>query len=256
MYNGIVKITEVVAEGKDITTLRFALPTAAKAGQFVMVWIPGVDEIPMSLSYLHGGITVKKIGEATAALAALQVGDQIGIRGPYGNGWTLPEEGRILCVGGGVGTAPVLAAAEAINDPARVDVVLGARNEGEVIFIKRAEALAQQVQISTDDGSLGIKGTAVAVAERMMTEQKYAAVLGCGPEIMNKFLLQVCLAKQVPVQLSLERIMKCGAGLCGSCVINGRRVCADGPVFTGEEISAMPEFATSKRDHAGRCLKF
>ena len=148
-----------------------------------------------------------------------------------------------------------MAAAEAVNNPERIDIVLGARNSGEVIFIERAKFLSNNVRISTDDGSLGIKGTAVAVADAMMKEQKYDVVLGCGPEIMNKYLLKACEENGVPVQLSLERIMKCGAGLCGSCVINGRRVCADGPVFTGDEVKKMSEFSVSKRDHAGRCVK-
>ena len=111
MYNEVVSVKEVVTEGKDITTLRFDLNTKVKPGQFLMVWIPGVDEIPMSVSYLSGGITIKNIGEATAALSSLKPGDKLGIRGPYGNGWTIPE-GKILCVGGGVGTAPIMVAAE------------------------------------------------------------------------------------------------------------------------------------------------
>lgn len=254
MYNEVVSVKEVVTEGKDITTVRFDLNTEVKAGQFMMVWIPGVDEIPMSVSYLSGGITVKSIGEATAALASLKRGDKLGIRGPYGNGWTIPE-GKILCVGGGVGTAPIMAAAEAVNNADRIDIVLGARNSGEVIFIERAKSLSNDVRISTDDGSLGIKGTAVALADAMMKEKKYDAVLGCGPEIMNKYLLKACEENGVPVQLSLERIMKCGTGLCGSCAINGLRVCADGPVFTGDEVKRMSEFSVSKRDHAGRCVK-
>ncbi len=254
MYNEVVSVKEVVIEGKDITTLRFDLNCEVKPGQFLMVWIPGVDEIPMSVSYLSGGVTVKNIGEATAALSSLKPGDKLGVRGPYGNGWTIPE-GKILCVGGGVGTAPIMAAAEAVNNPDRIDIVLGARNSGEVIFIERAKSFSNNVRISTDDGSLGIRGTAVAVADAMMKEQKYDVVLGCGPEIMNKYLLKACEENGVPVQLSLERIMKCGAGLCGSCVINGLRVCADGPVFTGDEVRKMSEFSVSKRDHAGRCVK-
>lgn len=255
MYSEVVTVKEVVTEGTDITTVRFDLNSDVKPGQFLMVWIPGVDEIPMSISYLSGGITVKNIGEATSAISSLNVGDKIGIRGPYGNGWTIPE-GKILCVGGGVGTAPIMAAAEAVNDPDRIDIVLGARSSGEVIFIDRAKSLSNNLKISTDDGSLGIKGTAVAVADAMMKDQRYDVVLGCGPEIMNKYLLKACEENNVPVQLSLERIMKCGTGLCGSCVIDGLRVCADGPVFRGDEVKKMSEFSVSKRDHAGRCVKF
>jgi dihydroorotate dehydrogenase electron transfer subunit len=89
----------------------------------------------------------------------------------------------------------------------------------------------------------------------MMKEKSYVLVLGCGPEVMNRFLLKACQENNVPCQLSLERLMKCGAGLCGSCVIDGRRVCADGPVFTGEEIAAMNEFGKCKRDDAGLRVK-
>jgi dihydroorotate dehydrogenase electron transfer subunit len=89
------------------------------------------------------------------------------------------------------------------------------------------------------------------LADRMMKEKRYDAVLGCGPEIMNRYLLTVCQENGVPCQLSLERLMKCGSGLCGSCVIDGLRVCADGPVFDGLVVARMSEFGKSKRDDAG-----
>ncbi len=256
MFSKVVTISERVEEGTGITTLRFPLDTPVRAGQFVMVWIPGVDEVPMSVSFSGpmAGITVKEVGEATRALSALRPGGQIGIRGPYGRCWDLPP-GRVLCVGGGVGMAPIMSAVEAINDPSRVDVAIGARNAGEIIFEGRARAASGDVRITTDDGSYGLKGTVVALADRMMKEKRYDMVLGCGPEVMNKYLLKACQENQVPCQLSLERLMKCGAGLCGSCVIDGRRVCVEGPVFSGEEIEKMSEFGKCKRDDAGLPVK-
>jgi dihydroorotate dehydrogenase electron transfer subunit len=250
------RVRERIVAGKGITTLLFDAPMKAKAGQFVMVWIPRVDEIPMSLSQIgdQAGITVKEVGEATRALSGLLPGDLVGLRGPYGNGWDLAAR-RILCVGGGVGMAPIITAAEAIGDPARVNVAIGARNKGEIIFEERARAASNDVRITTDDGSYGLKGTVVGLADAMMKEKRYDMVLGCGPEIMNKFLLKACEENGVPCQLSLERLMKCGAGLCGSCVIDGLRVCADGPVFTGEQVARMSEFCRCKRDDAGLRVK-
>lgn len=252
MHGDAVRIRQRTEEGKGITTLRFPMQAKVRPGQFIMVWIPGVDEIPMSVSFIGtmAGITVKEVGEATKALSSLKEGDVLGVRGPYGNGWQLPP-GRVLCVGGGVGMAPIMTAVEGIADRARVDVAIGARNAGEVIFEERAHQASDDVRTTTDDGSYGLKGTVVALADQMIKEKRYDVVLGCGPEIMNRFLLKACKENSVPCQLSLERLMKCGAGLCGSCVINGLRVCADGPVFTGEQVERMSEFGKWKRDDSG-----
>ncbi len=252
MSGEAVRIARRVQEGKGITTLRFSYGRSARPGQFLMVWVPGVDEIPMSVSYGGElmGITVKEVGDATRALSALKEGDVLGVRGPYGNGWSLPA-GRVLCVGGGVGMAPIMTAMESIADSTRVDVAIGARNVSEIIFEDRARKVSDDVRVTTDDGSYGLKGTVVALADQMMKEMRYDVVLGCGPEVMNRFLLKACKENAVPCQLSLERLMKCGAGLCGSCVINGLRVCAEGPVFTGEQVERMSEFGRCKRDDAG-----
>jgi dihydroorotate dehydrogenase electron transfer subunit len=247
------RVRERIQSGKGITTLIFEAQMEARAGQFVMVWLPGVDEVPMSLSKIgrRAVITVKEIGEATRALSNLHPGDLVGLRGPYGNGWDLSAQ-RILAVGGGVGMAPIITAVEAVGDSSRVDVVIGARTAGEVIFEERARRAAGDVRAITDDGTYGEKGTAVALADKMMRKNRYDMVLGCGPEVMNRYLLKACQENRVKCQLSLERLMKCGAGLCGSCVVDGLRVCADGPVFCGEQVAKMTEFGKWKRDDAGR----
>jgi len=85
----------------------------------------------------------------------------------------------------------------------------------------------------------------------MMAERSYDAVLGCGPEIMLRYLLPACKEAKMPCQVSLERLMKCGSGLCGSCVVDGLRVCADGPVFFDHEIENMAEFGRCKRTASG-----
>ena len=100
-----VTITKIVEETPSIRTFVFDREIAARPGQFVMVWVPGVDEVPMALSS-PSSITVQKVGDATAALFAMHEGDRIGIRGPYGNGFAV--SGRTLVVGGGVGASPLL----------------------------------------------------------------------------------------------------------------------------------------------------
>jgi dihydroorotate dehydrogenase electron transfer subunit len=254
--NEVVTVKEVVPEGKGITTIRFELDRTARPGQFFMVWVPGVDEVPMSVSYTGKvkGITVREVGAATKALSALRGGDRIGIRGPYGRGFA-PPKNKFLVVGGGTGIAAVMPAVEIANEREIVDVALGARNESEIIFEARARKASDNVQVSTDDGSKGYHGTVVAMVDEMLSKGNYGQVIACGPEKMLYYLLQVCQKYGVECQMSLERYMKCGSGLCGSCVIDGKRVCADGPVFFGREIGDMLEFAKSKRDEAGRLIR-
>jgi dihydroorotate dehydrogenase electron transfer subunit len=252
----IATITSVARETADITTLRFYDETEVRPGQFYMVWIPGIDEIPMSASYTiaEKGITVKNVGEATKALGDLKVHDRIGIRGPYGNGYEIPA-GKVLIAGGGTGMASLLPAAEMIADRDRVDVLIGAKTESEILLLERARMASKEVQVSTDDGSMGEKGTVVDLVQEHLGKKRYDMVLGCGPERMLSALLKVCDDASVECQLSLERFMKCGAGLCGSCVIDGIRVCREGPVFSSIELRKMKEFGSSKRDECGRSIK-
>jgi dihydroorotate dehydrogenase electron transfer subunit len=246
-----VSVAAITEEAENVLTLRFDWDQLAAPGQFVMVWLPDVDEVPMSLSYIGGrkGITVKEVGEATRALISLQVGDRFVVRGPYGRGYHLPQ-GKILAVGGGTGMASLLPAMERI--PAqRVDTAIGARTAKELIFEERAKGTSSNVRVSTDDGSKGLHGNAVQLAEEMMDAYDYKAVIACGPEKMLYYLHQLCVEKGIPHQMSLERYMKCGAGLCGSCAIDGKRVCREGPVFSGEELKDMKEFGWQRRDECG-----
>ena len=250
-----VTIASRIGEADGVVTLRFPWSAPASPGQFVMVWMPGVDEIPMSLSYLGDmkGVTVKAIGEATKRLTSMGVGDRFVVRGPYGHGYIQPK-GKILAVGGGTGMASLLPAMERIPT-ANVDTAIGARSLNELLFEERAKRTSSNVRTSTDDGSKGYHGNAVQLAKEMMDATKYDMVIACGPEKMLYYLHQLCLERNVPCQMSLERYMKCGAGLCGSCAIDGMRVCKEGPVFTGEELKQLSEFGRTRRDECGRAIK-
>ena len=102
---------------------------------------------------------------------------------------------------------------------------------------------------------MGFHGNAVQLMRQKLEEKKYDCVIACGPPIMLKFLYLACKELGMKCQLSLERHMKCGAGACGCCVIDGLRVCKDGPVFTGEQIALMPEFGTVRRDECGVIIR-
>ncbi len=244
-----VKIIGKMKESRDTCTLEFKWDVPASPGQFVMVWVPGIDEIPMSLSKVGRikSITVKNVGKATAALHEMQAGDYLRVRGPYGKGYSLKKDKKILAVMGGVGTASLIPAVKETG----CDVIIGARSKDEIILEDAAKRYSKNVWISTDDGSKGFHGNAVQLAKEKMAAKRYDLVIGCGPEVMLYFLYQACKESNIGCQLSLERYMKCGAGVCGSCVMDELRVCKDGPVFNSKQLESLKDFGKRKRDECG-----
>ncbi|MCD6523335.1 MAG: dihydroorotate dehydrogenase electron transfer subunit [Candidatus Diapherotrites archaeon] len=244
------KILEIKQETPTIKT--FTLDTALEGtpGQFVMVWVPGVDEIPISISNFDPlQITVKEVGEATKALHKKRIGDYIGIRGPYGNGFGLVGE-RVLVVGGGVGIAPLRTLMK--NKNKQFTVVLGAQTKSEIFFEEDFKRNAD-VFVCTDDGSYGKKAFATQLAEELIQNNRYDMVVACGPEIMLKYLFGITEKHKINAQFSMERWMKCGVGLCGHCSLDptGWRVCKEGPVFSSEQLRKVTEFFRYKRDQSG-----
>lgn len=203
-------------------------------GNFCMVWIRDVDEIPLGCSY-ENGVTFQVVGEATEALARLSEGDGVGIRGPLGRPFTLPEKGeKILIIAGGIGAAPLAPLAEAAKAAgASVTTILGARSAADIVFEQRFAACGD-VLLTTDDGSKGRKGFVTHVlAETDLSD--ISRIYVCGPEMMMKFTLDILIQKEAvdKAEFSMERYFKCGIGVCGACCIDtlGLRVCRDGPVF-------------------------
>jgi len=246
--NETVLIKRIRKESSDVMSIFFDWEAEARPGQFVMVCIPGVDEVPMSLSSIgqEKSISVKAIGETTRLLHTLREGDPINIRGPYGNGFQ--TQGKLLIIGGGVGMAAMMPLLRLTG----ADLVMGARKEDELVFLDECQHLSQNVRVSTDDGSAGFHGNAVQLMNQVLDEESYDMVAACGPEVMLYYLHQACLERGMDCQLSLERFMKCGVGLCGSCVIDGRCVCSEGPVFDSASLEKLKEFGKFKRDAAGR----
>jgi len=252
---------EIVSPTVKAFTFRDRPCAKARPGQFIMLWIPGVDEIPLSIFDVDRGgaevsVAVKRVGEATEALHKMKAGDLIGVRGPFGNGFTI-KGGKALLVGGGVGMAPLtFLAKELANQKAsKVVIVVGAKTKEELIFLDRLKGLCgeENVLATTEDGSYGVKGLASTLAESAMAKEKFDVIYTCGPELMTRAVLECAERLGVYAEASLERIMRCAVGICGSCVIGKYRVCRDGPVFNINQLKTVKgEFGVWKRDFNGK----
>ncbi|MEM3729063.1 MAG: dihydroorotate dehydrogenase electron transfer subunit [Candidatus Bathyarchaeia archaeon] len=257
------RLLSVKTESPTVKTFTFKdrLCAKAKPGQFLMLWIPSVDEIPLSIFDTNEreglvSVAVKRVGEATQALHSKKVGDIIGVRGPFGNSFT-PGIGRILMVGGGIGIAPLLFLAKklASSKKARITVVIGAKTKSELLFLKELRELCGGANLlaSTEDGSYGVKGVASNLVEAVLAREKFDTVYACGPERMIRKIFDQCEKRGVHMEASLERLMRCAIGICGSCVIGRCRVCRDGPIFNTEQLRRVKdEFGLWKRDFDGK----
>ena len=254
----IETIKQETSTVKTITVIAQSIARESNPGQFVMVWDPGVDEIPISIAHVSPDGTVElaiaDVGDCSHRLQQKQVGDVVGLRGPYGTGFTITGQ-RIGMVAGGYGAAPLRFAAEraCVKDKA-VTLFAGAQRRAELLYLTAFRALGCEVRVATEDGSAGYHGLVTELFEEQLAAgEAFDQVLSCGPELM---LLRVCeLTKKVklPTQLSVERIIKCSCGACGACDLGGYLVCKDGPVFPAE-VLAQTEFGRWKRAKSGKRL--
>jgi len=225
----------------------------AEPGQFVMLWIPGVNEKPFGVSKTDPlTLTISCVGDFTEKLCAKKPGDKLGYRGPFGNGFTLVGK-KALLVAGGYGASPLrLLAEKARARGMAVTVVLGAKTAADVVLKKEFDSLGCLTVVTTDDGTAGLKGLCTDAACGILSKENFDCVYSCGPEKMMKRLGEECVARNVPCQLSLERFFKCGLGVCGQCAIDGLLVCRDGPVFDAKTVLATKDFGKVKRDASGK----
>jgi len=207
----------------------------------VDIWVPGVDEIPMSVSDYHNGelrIVFRVVGEGTKALTGAP--RFVGVKGPLGRGFDASKYSRVLFVAGGTGVAPLPYLARILKSSGgRVDVVWGVRTASELFDIRRIAGFRSlgEVFTATEDGSAGFRGTAVDLALRISERGGWDVVVGVGPKPMLRALCRA-LSKRFEVYVSLEAYVKCGLGACGSCVLKPLPLllCVHGPVFRCEEV--------------------
>jgi dihydroorotate dehydrogenase electron transfer subunit len=224
-----------------------------------MVWIRDVDEIPMGICYHDDkemGMTVKRVGEATDALQALQPGDYVGLRGPFGNGFTLNCKNPLL-IGGGIGMAPLRYLTKTLlHKGSDVTLLVAAKTESELLLYDYDSRASNsfRLEIATDDGSRGFEGLATELADSLLKKHDFDRIYACGPELMMASLLELALDYGLPLEASLERYMKCGCGICGTCAMDpqGLMVCVDGPVLPGKKLRQIDEFGSYTRDSTGQ----
>jgi dihydroorotate dehydrogenase electron transfer subunit len=225
------------------------LGTEPRPLQFVNIWIPGVDEVPMSISHYEEKrlyVLFKVVGEGTRSLRD-RVGF-FGVKGPLGNGLLLSGYRRVLFVAGGAGVAPLpLLARHAEECGVELDAVWGVKKSSELFNVKSLAPSVRAVYYATEDCGVGYCGTAAELAKRILSssEREYDLVVSVGPKSM---LLEICRAAQglLRVLVSLEALVKCGLGACGSCTLKPlpKLLCVDGPVFECSEVVRHLEWAS------------
>jgi len=251
----VLEIKSIVKENRKTTTFFFYKNIEAEPGQFVMVWIPGLDEKPFAVTFTDPlGITVTKVGPFSSKLHQMYEGQKLGIRGPYGHGFKL--KGKKICiVSGGYGIIPLSFLVEkTLTKNYEVTVIVGAKTKDDLFFLERLKK--SKLIITTDDGSAGMKGFATDALKEELKKETYDCVYTCGPEIMMRKVFEICEDHGIECQASLERYMKCGFGVCGQCCIDDLMVCKDGPVFNSEQLRRLTEFGVFGRDESGSKIYF
>jgi len=277
LYNiKTVKILKIVKESNKIKTIIFNSQQLGlrniikpKPGQFIMIWVPEIDEKPMSISGYDdlGNISfsVKDVGACTKKIHELKVGDFIGVRGPLGNYFTIPKDRKteIILVGGGIGMAPLKCLADKLKkENYNFTIIEGATCNNSIIYknyFKKYKKNLCRFIITTDDGSTEYKGNASKIFSDYLLKnpkQDYAniVVYTCGPEKMIYEIFKTCEKYSIKLQASLERMMRCGCGICGLCAVDplGLLVCKDGPIFDSATLRQINDFGKFKRDITGQ----
>ncbi len=264
----IVVIKEMRADTQDVTTFRVTKPGGGKPfehmpGQCAMISVPPLGEAIFSITssptqkdFIE--FSVKRCGEVTEYLHSLEVGSEIGVRGPYGNNFPVDDvlKGKdLLFIGGGIGLAPIRSVINYVmdnrEDYGKVDILYGSRTPGDLvqsedIFENWPSRPNTKVHLTVDhetkgwDGHVGFVPS--YIKEIGFSTDKVALI--CGPPIMIKYSLQTLLEigfKKEQIYTTLELKMKCGVGKCGRCNIGDKYVCKDGPVFRCDEIDELPD---------------
>lgn len=248
-----LRLTVEEAWGKGMRVLRLGGSIDATPGQFVEVLVPGVGEKPFSLAGSSPILLlVKPVGPVSTAIASLSEGGELFVRGPYGNGWV--PSSRSCVVGGGSGVAPVHFAAKLFGSKI-ARAFIGGRTASDIPLHDEISA-AVETHASTEDGSLGLRGLVTDAMRARISDLMGGEFMNCGPEMMmvNAAKLESSVTPPDKIFCVLERYTKCGIGLCGSCALDGYRVCVDGPVFPYSELLRGRDFGRFKRSASGRLV--
>ncbi|MCE5194957.1 MAG: FAD/NAD(P)-binding protein [Nitrospiraceae bacterium] len=259
----IIKVTQMTPHEKFFhLVLEGGESLDHEPGQFIMVSVVGVGEVPVSVcsSPSRRGsfdLCVRAVGKVTRSLHKLEAGDVIGVRGPYGVGFPIRilEGNDLLIVAGGLGIAPLRSLINYVLDNRRdfgnVHILLGCKSPNDMLFVDELGEWQKRMDVhyecTVDNaapdwaGNVGLITTLLPGVD-IEPERTFAVVVG--PPVMYKFVIKELLAKNIPerqILVSFERHMKCGMGKCGRCQIQGIYCCQDGPVFNYEKIKDLSE---------------
>lgn len=255
------KIINVEKENATVSTMVLRLPEQKKfqfrAGQFMMIGLPGFGECPISFSSnpkdseKQFSITVRAVGELTKRLTGLKKGDSVLARGPFGNGF--PEvTGKLVLISGGCGVAPLMAVYEENKNrkDLQLQFFIGCRNEGSLIFSKKLAEIKKhsQLTVSLEQKKLlklGFKSGSVVEAVGKADLPADAKVFICGPTVMYPAIAKILIGKKIDpknIFMSLEKRMYCGVGVCEHCAIGTKYVCKDGPVFSYDFLKQFEKY--------------
>jgi dihydroorotate dehydrogenase electron transfer subunit len=266
-YQTIILANLEIAPGYwQMRILAPGFAAVAKSGQFVMLRpeqaLPTMLRRPFGIfrtgclppecaglpprEYME--ILYKVVGQGTKIMSELHAGDRVELLGPLGRGFTIAETSCAkLLVGGGIGLVPLFMLAEAlIRKGHQVRLLMGGRTRDDILAVTEFERLGVETYVSTDDGSLGEEGFVTRVLERKLDKYPCAEVFACGPMPMLAAVEQICSARNVSLQVSLEAHMACGVGACLGCVVKGAGhsegqpnylcTCKEGPVFDAGQL--------------------
>jgi NAD(P)H-flavin reductase len=261
MLPRVFRVTGKHSESNDTVTLQFTAaddgPSIAfSPGQFTMVYVFGVGEVPLSISgdpdrpesLVH---TVRAVGAVTNAICALEPGDTVGIRGPFGVGWPDVRNSDVLVIAGGIGLAPVRPlirhALNHRNEYSRVGLAYGSRSPSDLLYRDELTAWHDSdeidLQVTVDHGDStwrGCIGVVTPLIRRFRYINDETTAIVCGPEIMMRIVARALEDRGMDAEkiyVSIERNMKCGIGLCGHCQFGSDFVCTNGPVFPYAEVA-------------------
>lgn len=245
------KIVDKEYFSENVVKLEVEAPLIARsrrAGHFVIVKMGEKGErIPLTIATSDsekGTITlvIQAMGVSSKKICALEVGDCItDLVGPLGQPTHIEKYGTVICAGGGVGIAPMLPIIEAMKKAGnKVIAVLAARNKDLVILEDQVGKYADEVIVTTDDGSYGMKGVITAGVEMVINREQVDLCVTIGPAIMMKFVSLLTKKYEIPTMASLNTIMVDGTGMCGACRISvggkTKFVCVDGPEFDAHQV--------------------
>ena len=263
----VVTVTDIRVETPDVKTFRIVTPEGKKPfehipGQCAMLSVPGVGEAMISITSSPTNkefmeFSIKECGCLTTWLHSMDVGQQITIRGPYGNGFPVDTafKGKdLLFIAGGIGLAPLRSVINYVRDKradyGHVDIVYGSRSKDDLVDYKEimeewcnTEGVDVQLTIAREqEGWDGHVGFVPNYVKELGFDVNKTAII-CGPPIMIKFTLaglQEIGFDKTQVYTTMELRMKCGIGKCGRCNIGSKYVCKDGPVFRCDELDELP----------------